>query len=1053
MNRTKRIPALLLAAALLFSLLPPAGAAGTVSIATLSDFQEFARSCTKDTWSVGVTVELTADLDLSGADFSPIPIFQGTFRGDGHTITGLSFSDKGSKVGLFRTLTESALVEDLIVEGTLSPGGTAGQVGLIAGENSGTVRDCTAKGSVSGQADVGGVVGLNTETGTVDSCTNQASVSAPSNAGGIAGQSLGVLTSCTNTGAVNTNPNEEAPSNSGGIAGLSRGTISNCSNAGTVGYQHLGYNTGGIAGLQSGYISQCTNTGSILGRKDVGGIVGQFEPSVEVRYGPSPTDSLNSSLDTLFSAMEDFGDQISVIAGRGIEDVQAIQEAVGGLRDRVDEAGKEGLDDYQAMTDALDKEITALGTVLDGLRSHVDTFSDTAWTELDTLLEQTDALRRSVDDLLDSTDSALSKAAAALEDAIDGVESQVRTIRTHLKAMSDELNNIKTYLKQVADRLLHLDLEGALSIPFPTLDPAGHLSAIQKALKELPSLVGELVRSWEAIGKHTSHEVDAIRADADKAADAIHDAASRLVEAGRTLSQNTKQDLDTVTAQADAVRGLLKDYSDTLGSKTQDAAEDISGQLDVIQDRVDSMTQAAGKDNQALHASAQRVTGALDQVRQAIYQLGQEPELTTADLSQDATQGSGVVTGCTAACTVEGDSNVGGIVGAVGAELTDDPEETFDMEDLKLLADVYATLWAAVRDCRFDGAVTVKNDCGGGIAGRCTTGAIVDCAARGSVTTGTDYCGGIAGRTDGTVLRCAALVDLDGGSWLGGIAGLGGTLTDCRAMVRAQGDGEYRGAVAGQSEDALTGNRYLLEDLAGLDGVDVTGQAEGLDFTSFSQLDYIPADFLTFSYRFVVDGQTVAEIPFSYGDDLDQSQVPQPPERDGEYGVWPDFPVKDLTRSMVLEAQFTQPTATLSSGGEFPVLLAEGAFAPESTLDLESLEDVPTLSGRQSMGSWSYTVTHCQSDTVTLRLRAADTDHPQAAIRQADGSWQVVEAQLDGSYLVFEGPAQGQIALLDQPALNPLLIILPVCGGLLVLLAALLLLRRRKKGRATADVK
>lgn len=1052
MNRTKRIPALLLAVALLCSLLPPAGAAGTVTIANLSDLRDFARSCTKDTWSVGVTAELTADLDLRGADFSPIPIFQGTFRGNGHTITGLSFSDKGSKVGLFRTLTESAVVEDLIVEGALSPGGTAGQVGLIAGENSGTVRRCTAKGTVSGQEDVGGVVGLNTETGTVERCINEASVSAPSNAGGIAGQSLGTLTGCANTGAINTDPNEEAPSNSGGIAGLSRGTISNCSNAGTVGYQHLGYNTGGIAGLQSGYISQCTNTGSILGRKDVGGIVGQFEPSVEVRYGPSPTESLNNSLDTLFDEMDAFGDQLSAMAGRGIEDVQAIQDAVGGLRDRVSDAGKEGLDDYRAMTDTLDQEISSLRDALNSLGDHVDAFSDAAWSELDTLLEQTDALRGSVDDLLDSTDSALSKAAAALEDAIDGVESQVKTIRTHLKAMSDELNNMKTYLKQVADRLLHLDLEGALSIPFPTLDPAGHLSAIGKALDRLPTLVGDLVHSWVAIGKRTSHEVDAIRADADKAADAIYNAASRLVEEGRTLSQNAKQDLDTVTAQADAVRGLLKDYSDTLGSKTQNAADDIGNQLDVIQDRVDSMTQAAGQDNQALHAAARRVSGALDQVRQSIYEMGQEPELTTADLSQDATEGTGVVAGCTATCTVEGDSNTGGIVGAVGAEIGDDPEATFDAEDLKLLADVYATLRAAVRDCRFDGTVTVKNDCGGGIAGRCTTGAIVDCAARGTVTTGTDYCGGIAGHTGGSVLRCAALVDLDGGSWLGGIAGLGGTLTDCRAMVRAQGDGEYRGAIAGQSEDPLTGNRYLLEDLAGLDGVDVTGQAEGLDFPSFSQLDYIPADFLIFSYRFTVDGQPVAEIPFSYGDDLNQSLVPEPPEKDGEYGVWPDFPVKDLTRSMVLEAQFTQPTATLSSGGEFPILLAEGAFAPESTLDLESLEDAPALSGWQSMGSWSYTVTHCSSDTVTLRLRAADTNRPAAAIRQEDGSWQVVEGQLDGSYLVLEGPAQGQIALLDRPAISPLLIALPICGGLLVLLVAILLLRRRKKKHTPAAV-
>lgn len=1047
MKHTRRIPALLLAAALLVSLLPPAGAAGTVTIGSHSEFLTFARNCTKDTWSVGVTVELTADLDLGGAGFTPIPIFQGTFHGNGHTISGLSFSDKGSRVGLFRTLTESAVVESLTVEGTLAPEGTAAQVGLLAGENHGVVRGCTTVGSVSGLEDVGGVVGLNGETGTVEHCVNQAAVSAPLNTGGIAGQNLGTLSACTNSGSINTEAGEEAPSSSGGIAGLSRGTITSCVNSGPVGYQHVGYNTGGIAGLQSGAISGCKNTGAILGRKDVGGIVGQFEPSVEVRYGPSPAESLNSNLSLLFDRLETLSDQISDIAGRSVEDAQAIQDAVGQIRDRAEDAGSEGLDDYRAMTDQLQSEVNALRDGLEDLRTHTGVFADAAWDELDTLLEQAGVLRKDLDRLLDSADSSLSQAGDALRDVIDDVDRQAQTIRTHLSALSSELDSLERYLIQVADCLLRQDLEGALAIPFPSLDLAGHLSAVTNALTRIPGLISDGADRLSAIGRHASRKLEAILDHADRAADKMHRAADRLVEAGRTLTQDTRQDMDVVSAQIDAVRTLLKNYSDTLGDKAQSAADDISGHLDTIQDRVDQMTQAAGADNKALHATAQGVIGALDQVRQSIYELSQEPEFNTADLSQDSTEGPGVVSSCTAAGTVEGDSNVGGIVGTVGAEIADDPEATVNTEDLELLADVYATLKAAVRGCRFDGSVRVKNDCGGGIAGRCSAGAIVDCAARGDITVGGDYCGGVAGSTAGSVLRCAALVDLDGESWLGGIAGLGGALTDCRSMVRAQGDGEYRGAIVGQAEDELTGNRYLLEDLAGLDGVDVTGMAEGLEFSAFAQLDHIPADFLTFSYRFTVDGQTVAEIPFSYGADLDQSLVPEAPARDGTYGIWPDYPVHGLIRSMVLEAQFTQPTATLSSGGTFPTLLAEGTFEPDALLSLEDSADLPALSGWQTLDSWSYAITGGQNDTVTLRLRAADTEQPAAAIRQPDGSWQVVQGQLDGSYLVIEGPAEGQIALLDQPPSSPLLIVLPICGGGAVLLAAVLLLHRRKKRR------
>ncbi|MFR3666125.1 MAG: peptidase, partial [Flintibacter sp.] len=367
-----------------------------------------------------------------------------------------------------------------------------------------------------------------------------------------------------------------------------------------------------------------------------------------------------------------------------------------------------------------------------------------------------------------------------------------------------------------------------------------------------------------------------------------------------------------------------------------------------------------------------------------------------------------------------------------------------------LMSDVYATLRAVVRDCRFDGDVTVKNECGGGVAGRCEAGAIVDCAARGTVETGGDYCGGIAGRTRGKVIRCAALTDLTGQSWLGGVAGLGQDITDCRTMVRADSAGEYQGAIAGQAEGTLTGNRYLMEDLAGLDGVDYAETAQGLDFDAFSQLEYIPADFLTFSYRFEVNGQTVAEIPFQYGDDLDTSLVPEAPKQGEEYGQWPQFPTQDLRRSMVLSVQFTTPTSTLADQDGVAQLLVEGTFSPDAslTVDQEELPD-QKVEGYTSRSAWSYTVTGSQSDTITVRLRAEGVEKPAAAVYQ-DGRWQRVDSTLDGSYLVFQAPTHGQVLLLEEQQL-PLLTVGLIGGGTIVLLLAGFFLHRYGRNRIRAE--
>ena len=1051
MKQIQRGAALLTVLALLCTLtLPAAAASDTVTIATVQDFTNFSKQCTRDTWSQGITVELTADLDLSGSDFTPVPIFQGTFHGNGHTISGFSFEKKGSKTGLFRTLTASAVVEDLTVEGDLAPQGSASQAGLLVGENYGTVSRCAARGSVSGQEDIGGLVGLNGESGCIQSCTSAASVTGVTNVGGIAGQNLGTVENSSNTGEINTQADQETPTSVGGIAGLSRGTIRSCTNSGAVGYQHVGYNMGGIVGLQSGEISSCSNTAPIQGRKDVGGIAGQFEPNTSLTYGPSPSQQLTNSLSSLFDQLEHFTNQLNDMVSRGVDDAQAIHDSLSAIQDRTHAAGTEGRDDFKAMSDQLYQHTTAISGSLDSLRDDLDQFSEEAGDQFQEALDQTDTLLTKLEKLASQADSGLGKAIRALEDTISGIRDQLQIIRIHRQAMAEELDNVKQYVSDVARLIAAGQFEQALQLPFPSLDLTGHVQAIAGALKEIPRLAAKLPGQWNDIHDQTSQALGQTGQDIDRALNALYEALTALNEAGDHFSSDLQEDLDAVNQKADAIRDLLKTYTDTLGDKAQSALDDIDSELSAIQDRVDSMAQAAGADNDALHATSQAIFDDMEAVRQAISGLGKEPELTVTDLTDEIDQGPGLVKGCTASGTVQGDTNVGGIVGTVSTELGDDPEATFDLGDLKLMSDVYATLRAVVRDCRFDGDVTVKNECGGGVAGRCEAGAIVDCAARGTVETGGDYCGGIAGRTKGRVIRCAALTDLTGQSWLGGVAGLGQDITDCRTMVRADSDGEYQGAIAGQAEGTLTGNRYLMEDLAGLDGVDYAETAQGLDFDAFSQLEYIPADFLTFSYRFEVNGQTVAEIPFQYGDDLDTSLVPEAPKQGEEYGQWPQFPTQDLRRSMVLSVQFTTPTSTLADQDGVAQLLVEGTFSPDASLTVNQ-EELPDqkVEGYTSRSAWNYTVTGSQSDTITVRLRAEGVAKPAAAVYQ-DGSWQRVDSTLDGSYLVFQAPTQGQVLLLEEQQL-PLLTVGLIGGGTIVLLLAGFFLHRYGRSRIRAE--
>lgn len=309
-----------------------------LSISTAEDFIAFAENCRLDSYSLGLTVTLENNIDLSGIEFSPIPIFSGTFEGNNHIISGVSIQADGSTQGLFRYLTATAVVQNLIVSGNIQPSGSRNSIGAIAGHNLGHIRYCGFTGNVSGSECVGGIVGVNGVTGIIENCLVKGTIHGDHFVGGIAGENSGVIRSCTNEALINTTPqqnsvdisditmdtltNTEAPNtvtDIGGISGISSGVIRDCKNLGDVGYQHMGYNIGGICGTQSGYVVDCENHGSVQGRKEVGGIVGQMEPNTLIEYSEDALQTLQVQLG-----------ELSVLVNKASGNVQANASQIGG---------------------------------------------------------------------------------------------------------------------------------------------------------------------------------------------------------------------------------------------------------------------------------------------------------------------------------------------------------------------------------------------------------------------------------------------------------------------------------------------------------------------------------------------------------------------------------------------------------------------------------------------------------------------------------------------------------------------------------------------------
>ena len=217
-----------------------------------------------------INCTLTADIDLTGKDWSPIGTnfynsYTGTFDGGGHTIMGLTVTTNDQYVGLFGRLGKAGTVKNVVMDGIqITCNHRLGYAGGVAGFSwGGTIENCSVSGSVSGTICAGGVVGIQWEA-SITGCSSSATVKGMVQVGGVAGEtnSGATMAACYATGNVTI---EIDPINNilgGGLVGFNAGSsVLAC------------YATGNV-----------TSTGSSTGKVHIGGFLGNNYTTVTACY-------------------------------------------------------------------------------------------------------------------------------------------------------------------------------------------------------------------------------------------------------------------------------------------------------------------------------------------------------------------------------------------------------------------------------------------------------------------------------------------------------------------------------------------------------------------------------------------------------------------------------------------------------------------------------------------------------------------------------------------------------------------------------------------------
>jgi len=186
---------------------------------------------------------LRNDLDLASDPNFFIPYLAGDFDGNGHKISGLSFTfNFVAHVGLFGYVDFGVTINHVGVAVMMITGAYCS--GAVAGWNNGNVNNSYSVGNVAGNAHVGGLVGFH--GGTVSNSYSICSVTGSGTVGGLVGRNEGTVSNSYSTGGVT------GGWMVGGLVGQNwKGTVSNSYSGGSVaGVEYVG----GLVGWSNGTV-------------------------------------------------------------------------------------------------------------------------------------------------------------------------------------------------------------------------------------------------------------------------------------------------------------------------------------------------------------------------------------------------------------------------------------------------------------------------------------------------------------------------------------------------------------------------------------------------------------------------------------------------------------------------------------------------------------------------------------------------------------------------------------------------------------------------------
>lgn len=995
-------------------------------------------------------------------------------------ISGISPQENTWITGGIASVNNGHIV-NCTMEGKVSGKKTTGG---IAGKNSqtGIIESSANYSDISGVQMTGGVAGEN--YGRIKGSKNAGKINPTAeetteNTGGIAGYNEGVIENSTNNGDIGC---AGYGTNTGGISGKQSGCILECVNYGKIGGKK---NVGGITGIFIPYSDIEISADKLKeqiekDKQDIKNDVTDIRDDIkgriqDIKDGIWPAGGLFGTSDgtqKVLDSISNYIDNASKRADTNSESTNNLKDRLGDAANKIADAA-EGASDN--INDSLQSSQNDLNDILNDFKNNLD---DSSKERNDILRSTSDSINDAIsgesnlDRLSDETintlqdlDSQLSSVTNSLTNTLDRTNDMNDSVLTLLDEATNSLQNGQDNFDEISDSLV--DTLDKIDLDSTALDDIA--DSLNSTSKTLNKAISEIEKDLGGVSDSTTTLLKTINS-------VISNAAARLEEDQKKLEALRDKLIELVNS----IENVIKLIPIPSALPTMPALPELPSVGSAILDMFTTTAYAADDDLSTKLLDDIFDTSAIKEEMKKVISVDIALDRNVAGEYSD----NALVQYCCNLGEISGNSNLGGIAGTMGVENLRSNGETITLPDGKpVISDM--VMKAVINRCVNDAAVISKYDRCGGIVGNSTIGIIKNCLGAGIIgEEESTYCGAVCGDSNSSILFCIGAAEVNGKSDIGGIAGKGNNIHSTYSISVPSANAERTGAIAGSVDGNIRNNCFIDESIGGIGGTNYENDAEAIPFKDMLGTDRLPdrmdmlfntdwcvgsndfpqlralaendavyiSDLLktksaeyamsTFKVIFKQEGNVLREVKKDYGETLTNEEIPELQKQHGYYPHWDRDTSKPIIRHTTFNAVYDEATSTIASSEDPPLILIEGIFNEESTVEAKEIEPFGDFgSNYKTTKAYNVRVLPARDQNGNFRVHVYDKNGDGIAIgiRSATGQNIVVNAERDGSYLVCNLNAVNDIVVLEH-RIPPLTILYTIGIILLILLIAGVLL-------------